>query len=470
MKKIDAICEIVKRRVVPNQRLRRDVSNIAEKLLSRLAELAREQAIDSEIRIDGSVAKDTWLKDEADIDIFLRLPTTIPRDQLAGPILKMAEQAVYGYRTIRRFAEHPYVEAYLEGTTVNIVPCYRVEKGGWMSATDRTPFHTDYVKGRLSDEMKDEVRILKKFMKGIGTYGADIKTGGFSGMLCETLIVNYEAFKKLIEDAAKWRPQQIIDVEGYYRDRRDEIPDLFDETLVVVDPVDEGRNLAASITEARLWEFVAAAQAFVQTPSLNFFFPRKKPTLYPQVLRERTRNLLAIQFGRVEAVVDVLWGQLYKTESALRTFLRQLDFTAHRTACWSNESNRNIILLELESVILPKVKKHYGPEVYRIRECESFLAKHLWKADTVGGPWIDKNRWVVSKSRNIVEAKEALNQALRNGGASLGVGRKVSQSLAGGFRILMGNDILRLASSDEKFATFFRRFLEGRPAWLERAS
>jgi tRNA nucleotidyltransferase (CCA-adding enzyme) len=63
----------------------------------------------------------------------------------------------------------------------------------WLSATDRTPF-IHYVKKRLGKTLQDDVRLLKKFMQGIKVYGAEIKTGGFSGYLCELLILHYGSF------------------------------------------------------------------------------------------------------------------------------------------------------------------------------------------------------------------------------------------------------------------------------------
>ena len=54
-------------------------------------------------------------------------------------------------------------------------------------------------------KLRDEVRVLKKFMKGIDTYGAEIKVGGFSGMLCETLILNYGSFEDTIKSASDWK-------------------------------------------------------------------------------------------------------------------------------------------------------------------------------------------------------------------------------------------------------------------------
>ena len=96
---------------------------------------------------------------------------------------------------------------------VNIVPCYKVKRGEWVSATDRTPFHTDYVKPLLDEQMAEEVRLLKRFMKGVGVYGAEIKIGGFSGYLCELLVLNYGSFTEVLRSAANWKERTIIDYE-----------------------------------------------------------------------------------------------------------------------------------------------------------------------------------------------------------------------------------------------------------------
>ena len=45
------------------------------------------------VRVEGSVAKDTWLSENLDIDIFMRLPTSIPRKNLGDVGLKIAKKA-----------------------------------------------------------------------------------------------------------------------------------------------------------------------------------------------------------------------------------------------------------------------------------------------------------------------------------------------------------------------------------------
>ena len=137
--------------------------------------------------MEGSVAKDTWLSENPDIDVFIRLPTSIPRKNLGEIGLKIARKAAANARQVERFAEHPYLEAFMDGYRVDIVPCYDAKKGEWQSATDRTPYHTDYIRKRLEINLLGEARLLKRFMQGIGIYGAELKIGGFSGYLCELL-------------------------------------------------------------------------------------------------------------------------------------------------------------------------------------------------------------------------------------------------------------------------------------------
>ena len=49
--------------------------------------------------------------------------------------------------TEESYAEHPYIRGYYKDYYIEIVPCYKIEKSSQkLSAVDRTPLHTDYVK------------------------------------------------------------------------------------------------------------------------------------------------------------------------------------------------------------------------------------------------------------------------------------------------------------------------------------
>ena len=192
MASLEEISNEVLSRINPNENERKKVKLLAEKLTKNLRKIIKNKGIQAKIRVEGSVAKNTWLRDCPEIDLFIQVPITLPKETFGTVILDIAKKITEGYKQIERFAEHPYLEAIIDDIYVNVVPCYDVKSGEWISATDRTPFHTDYVKKYLDEKKENEVRLLKRFMKGVGVYGAEIKIGGFSGYLCELLVLKYD--------------------------------------------------------------------------------------------------------------------------------------------------------------------------------------------------------------------------------------------------------------------------------------
>ncbi|MEM2995459.1 MAG: CCA tRNA nucleotidyltransferase [Candidatus Bathyarchaeia archaeon] len=473
MQKIGEICGVVLERVTPKKAERKKIEALAKKLERKVAEAAKAFGVKAEVRVEGSVAKDTWLSGEPDIDIFMRVPRDIPRNSLGEISLKIARKATEGSEQIERFAEHPYLEAVVDGVRVNIVPCYAAERGEWLSATDRTPYHTDYAKRHLTAQMRGEVRLLKKFMKGIGVYGAEIKIGGFSGYLCELLILNYKSFLKTLEAFADYKQKIIIDIENHYKERENELSLLFKEPLVVVDPVDKGRNVASAVQTQKLHSLTAAARVFLKNPSLNFFYPPETKPLTAKELRQefarRGSTLVFLAFGWVRAVPDILWGQLYKSQRSLNKLFRLNDFNILRAAAWSDEKTLNIFIFELEQRMLSPVKKHFGPPLEKERECEKFLKKHLNSLNVVSGPYIEDSRWIVHVRRKFVDAVALLNEKLANGGRNAGVAEQISQTLRKGFKIYVGDEIVEIYEKNSEFASFLSEFLYGKPKWLEIA-
>ena len=460
----------VLRRVTPSSEERKRVLELAEGLKQRVREASEEAGVEAEVKVEGSVAKDTWLSEEPDIDIFMRVPTTMPREAFRTICLEIARRATKGFKQVERFAEHPYLEAIINDVTVNIVPCYRVKRGKWISATDRTPFHTDYIKLLLNEPLQGEVRLLKKFMKGIGVYGAEIRVGGFSGYLCELLTLHYGSFDETLRSIADWRERRIIDHEGYYAGRKNEVKKIFEEELVVVDPVDRGRNVAAAVRKERLDEFIVAAREFLKSPHLRFFYPDEVEAFdaekLVQAITTRGSTIVFVRFGRVKAVADVLWGQLYKSQRSLRKMLQQHDFNILRDRAWSDEEDLNVLLFEVERRLLPPIKRHLGPPIEKKVECEKFLRKHLKAPHTISGPRVEEGRWVVEIQRKYMDIVDLLNVKLKDGGRRIGVADFISQTIANTLEILVNKEVLGLYSASPEFAKFLTEYLEGKPRWL----
>ena len=471
-KEVDHVTKEILEKITPTEADRAKMQALAKDLERRVSAACAEFGVEAVVRLEGSVAKDTWLREEPDVDVFMRLPATIPRKDLGEISLKIARKATEGSKQIERFAEHPYLEAFVDGTRVNIVPCYAGKPGEWLSATDRTPFHTDYINKHLDQSLRGEVRLLKKFMKGINVYGAEIKVGGFSGYLCELLVLHYGSFTETLQAFKHHSPRRVIDIEGYYEHRGRELQLLFPETLVIIDPVDKGRNVASAVQAQRLHTFVGASRAFLTAPQTEFFYPLKTAPLSVEelhiALKNRGSSLVFLTCSKIEAVPDVLWGQLYRTRKALRKQLELSDFKVLRDAVWSeNNVAFTMFVFELEQRVIPLAKKHLGPPLEREKECESFLAKYVDSGDVIAGPYIDEGRWMVEMRRKFTDASELLRTKLISGGRDSGVAELIAKALRQDFLILTGEEVTEHYAYNQGFAEFLTDFLSGKPFWLE---
>jgi len=471
--KLDQICARILKEINPTREDRKNIAEIAKSLEEKIAASAKKRGIEAKVRVEGSVAKDTWLRKEPDLDIFMCFSPTLTRKKLAEVSLEIAREATKGTRQVERFAEHPYLEAFVNNLRINIVPCYNTKRGEWKSATDRTPFHTNYVRRRLPKLLRGEVRLLKKFMQGIEVYGAEIKTGGFSGYLCELLILHYKSFSETLRAFADSTPRTVIDMENHYEGRKRDVELLFSEPLVVIDPVDNGRNVASAVQAQKVHTFIGASRAFLKEPNKQLFDGDRTKALsvkgLEKKLEHRGANLVLVTLKAVEAVPDVLWGQYYKTQRALRKLLEINDFHVLRDTIWTDEKNLTAFVLELEQRVIPKLKKHVGPPLERKSECEDFLAKYADHNSVIAGPYVENGRWLVELPRKHVDAVKLLKSKLKGGGRNTGIADLVSNAISKGFNVAINEEIVKAYNGNKVFAVFLTKFLNGRPFWLKAA-
>jgi tRNA nucleotidyltransferase (CCA-adding enzyme) len=468
--KIQRICKEALRRASPTEREREETLSFAKRIAKRLEDRLKADGFKAEVQIEGSVAKDTWLAGEKDIDLFILIPKDNGREAFLK-ILEIAKKNVGG-NYLEAYAEHPYIQVKMEGFTVEFVPCFKLERvEDAASSVDRTPFHTAYVKRRLNPKIRDEVLLLKRFMHGIGTYGAEIKVGGFSGYLCELLILRYGSFLNLLKASSNWRRREIIDLEGFYRGFEDEARKIFPEPFIVVDPVDKGRNVASAVRINKLSEFIAASREFLKNPSLEFFYPPETPAYSVNELFEalslRGTTLIFLKTGVVKAVPDVLWGQLYRSQKALGSLIRQHGFTVISDGVWSDEESVSVFLFELYSRFLPAIEKHIGPPINKKEDCERFLAKYSEPSMRISGPRIEGDRWVVERKRRYNDVVAFLRDKLRDNMEKIGIGKLVSQALSSSFQIWVNHEVEDFYLNNPQFALYLTEYLKGKPKWLK---
>lgn len=468
---LQGLVEYVAERVTPHPDEYRRVNAVIDEVLWRVRGALEAHRIEATVTLEGSVAKDTWLSGEADVDVFVQVSPLKDKGFLEAACLPAIRDSLKGYTMVERYAEHPYIEAYVKDVRINVVPCFRVERGEWLSAADRTPYHTGYMKEKLTPALRREVRILKRLMKGSGLYGAEAKVRGFSGLLCELLTLNYGSFLDLVKAASRWRRRELIDVEGYYQGRESDALKIFPEPLIVVDPIDPYRNTAAAVHEDTMWGFISVSRLLLERPNIRFFYPEALSLEEASIMDSLGKaggNLLVLDVGVVDAVVDVVWSQLYKAEKVLRRLLIDAGFKVIRSTAWSSPDNRCLIFFKLESVELPPTYRHMGPPVEMMGDSDKFLGRHLKAVDTAAGPWIEDGRWIAEKLRRYRRADRLIAEKLADGGGSIGIPSKVCESLKKGFRVILNEEASALAEIPGALEEAYR-FLSGRPIWLDAA-
>jgi tRNA nucleotidyltransferase (CCA-adding enzyme) len=470
-KQINAVTARILEKITPKPEEYAKLEALGRELEKKITVACQKEGVSAIVRVEGSVAKDTWLSGNPDIDIFMRLPTSIPRKNLGDVGLRIAKKAAGDAEQLERFAEHPYLQIFVDGYKADVVPCYDAKSGEWKSATDRTPFHTDYIRRHMSKEMRGEVRLLKKFMQGIGVYGAEIKVGGFSGYLCELLILKYGSFDETIRSFAKYNRRVVVDIEGFYAERENEISLLFPEPLVIVDPVDKARNVASAVQPQKLYLFIAASRAFLKNPTEQFFYPPKTHAIPPDQLEKRLAHccssFLFLAVNELSAVPDVLWGQLFRTKRSLNKLLETNDYTVLKDAVWSNERSLSVFVFELEQQVLPNIKKHLGPPLERQEESENFLAKYVADGHAISGPTVEDGRWIVFVPRKNTDAAALLREKLADGGKNAGVAELIASAIKGEPRVLVSGEVLKVYVENSDFAVFLTEFVVGKPFWLK---
>lgn len=335
--------------------------------------------------VQGSVAKGTWLRGGADIDLFLLLDPKLPPERLDGAAGAVGEQVLEGAR--RKYAQHPYLTGTFQGRSVDLVPAYAVPTAtAKMSAVDRTPFHTAWVRSHLDPAGRDQVRLAKRWLKGVGAYGAETAVGGFSGYLVEVLVAAFGDFAALVAWlAAGAKPRRIaIPVDGKAG------PDLVKDDvspLVVVDPVDPARNCAAAVTAATLERATQAAQAYRAHPDRRFFFPappraeaaaRLHSALSPQGL------WAGVVLRPAAARMDIVFPQFQRAVRTLASGLQAAGFHVKASDIALSEGEDEVFLQVVTGPALPERRTHRGPPDDGRPNAASFRAKWAGHPEALG--------------------------------------------------------------------------------------
>ena len=417
MKKI--ITNITKN-VIPTKTVEKSKKSIAEIAL----ELVKKEIVKFPeivgVEFGGSFAKGTWLSKDADVDIFVRFKKSTSEEKFEKISKKIGFDSLKKFSPYVRYSEHPYVEAKIKDTKINVVPFYDVKVGEWKSAADRSPFHTKYMSKSLTRKMRNEVRILKTFLKSNGIYGAEIAKQGFSGYISEVLVLNFGSFENVIKSISKIEENQTIGKTSK----------KFDTSLVIIDPIDSNRNLAAAISDENIGKFILVCRAFKENPKLEFFKNKKS-----RVSKKHWENVLSIKFNFKFRSSDIIWGQIKRASSSLSTQLELAGFTVLRSKAYTDEQKEAYLLFFLESMKISEIYAKNGPEFFREGSSKSFITKNLSNAELV---WVGNNKKIISlEKRKHVDASKFMTEFLKNN-LQTGMPKGLQDDFKHGFKITIG--------------------------------
>ena len=358
----------------------------------------------------GSAGRKTCMTGDRDVDVFVLFPEELERRELEQKGLEI------GRKTFEEFdgeyeveyAEHPYTKGMIEGLEVEIVPCYDTDPENIISAVDRSPHHAEWVRENLSMEQREDVVLLKAFLRASGIYGSSLKVQGFSGYLCELLIYEFGSFRELLESAQEWGEEKVLDPENYHSEG---LPEKLEkrfrgENLVVVDPVDSERNVASVLTRENYSRFVFQAWKFSESPGMEFFREEEGIDVENFALRkelDRRGDFIVLEFDVPDRPDDILYPQMRKALRRLRDRLEDAGFRIFESGFHVGDQVR--VFFELDET-LPEIYYQKGPKVFHGTE---HLRQFTEKYDNT---FIQDDRVVAKTEREFSNARNLVKSFL----------------------------------------------------------
>ncbi len=372
--------------------------------------------------LTGSIAKGTFLRDRKDFDIFVLFPISTPKDSLESVIVDVMHRSFpdTGYQL--SYAEHPYVRFRYEGRKIDLVPAYKISNASQrISAVDRSVLHTDFVKANLHEDQVDDVLLLKAFLKTNSLYGAEIRVQGFSGYLCELLIIWSGSFEQLLRLGAKWNSvgplsPVFIDIKKYHKGivAQKNVSKHLGGSLVVIDPTDEDRNVAAALSPKNMDAFAALCKQFIKHPSVDYFLRIPESFEDKLSIAGKGKATFLITMPRPDVVDDVLWGQIRKMFGQMERYLEEFG----PSVTLADDNARLVrIGVVLETAQLPAETTIEGPPLDMLKHAEKFRKAHK------GARFLMKGGHICAKVKRVdPDAVSAINgffEAYRSTGSHL---------------------------------------------------
>lgn len=366
----------------PREKEKQEVKKIIESILSKI------KIEDVKFELGGSYAKDTFLRGNHDIDIFVKFPYTKYKNKDISKILNeklwIRHKKVHGSRD--------YFQMEKKGYSLEFIPVLDIKNPEQAkNITDFSPLHTKWVKKHLKNT--DEARLIKKFCRAQGVYGAESYIKGFSGYVLEILTIYYKDFYNLIKNVSRWKLPVYIDIEKYYKNKEEAFKKINkskrENELLIVDPTQKERNAAAAISKEKIHVLTNACKEYLRNPSDDFFV-EKKLNITDLITESGEDNLLLCKIKPLKGKKDVVGSKILRVYDYLSNKLNKYDFKIIKSGWYFNRDSMLYYIIKDEN--LSEKVVHYGPPLKHKKHVEEFKKKYFNYKIKEGKTYIELNR------------------------------------------------------------------------------
>lgn len=348
-----------------------------EKFLKRCIKKTKTRA---DVFLGGSFAKGTLLKGEFyDIDFFVRFDKRY--DNLSEELkkimvclskeIKLPLEEVHGSRNYFRVKLK-------ENLIFEVVPVLKIKKiEEAKNVTDLSYFHVKYVRKKITEKIKKEILIAKKFCKANGVYGAESYIRGFSGYGIECLLIYYKSFERMIRELTKSKEKIIIDPEKYYKKNNEIMFELNESKIkspiILIDPTWKERNVLAGLSEESFEKFKKVAKDFLKTPKKDFF--EEKKNYYEEIKKkseDKGYDFLHVEIFTEKQEGDIAGAKLKKFSNFLKKQISKY-FEVKEIIFEYDKKKSAELYISLEPKKSLEIR---GPPIENKENAEKFIKKH----------------------------------------------------------------------------------------------
>ena len=328
--------------------------------------------------LGGSGAKNTFLKGQFDIDLFLLYPY-IKYKQKSAELSDIAEAGLKKvFRSLERIhGSRDYFRVKHREMQFEIIPILDIKKSSLaINITDISPLHSAWVKRNAKKKMHDEIRLTKAFAKGAGVYGAESYIRGFSGYVCEILTIHYGSLLGVLKASQKWIPGDVIDTEKLLKGKP--VFSVLNKSklnspLIIIDPVQKDRNAVAALDNKAFYKFKARAKEFLKKPSAEYF---KRTYMTPEQIREKYKGKVTIiTVEPIEGKEDVSGSALHRAFQYLESYAERNGFKLTE-ADWEWDKQNHAIFWFSAKEPLPETYLHEGPSLKYEKHAKKFRKQY----------------------------------------------------------------------------------------------